>query len=68
MLWSSGWPSQVCEQGRRRPRAAWGSEGLRQRQEQTAAELEGEPDHEGFKSGLLGADKAALVECACGLS
>ena len=27
-----------------------------------------EPDHQGFKSGLLGAGKAALVECACELS
>lgn len=42
MLWSSGWPSQVCEQGRcAEPSAAWGSEGLRQREEQTAAKLEG---------------------------
>lgn len=47
--------------------AAWGSEGLRQRGT-NSSRAGREPDYAGFKSGLLGADKAALVECACGLS
>lgn len=68
MLWSSGWPSQVCEQGRRRAQGCMGVRGPEAETGTNSSRAGREPDHEGFKSGLLGADKAALVECACGLS